>query len=225
MYKPRKHIAVTCLIMCMLLCVQIAYTQDKYFTIEKGQKTFTVSSTGDSFNWFVDGVKLSETTGVYTSTWTVGNYLISILPFRAGCAGDTFYVHLEVKDNITIGGPQVMFTNSSVEVCPPSNAVPTSNEIVATVQLYGTTIDSIGQYRIYYAIDDAVPQPSEVFTKESNTLILSAAGLTTGSHLLKITRLEYGTDLNYVVDYSTSSFIPALQINVKTIPAIGEIKF
>lgn len=222
-----KHIVFKriCLVIGMLYLVGIAYPQDKTFVIEKGTKTFTLSSTGDQFQWFVDGVQVSETSGVYTATWSTGDYLLSILPFKGGCAGDTMYVSLKVRDNITTEGAQVMFTSGTMEVCPPSDAVPTSQEIFVKVKFYNDTLQAGESYRFSYTIDDGVPVTIDPTTEAEVVLHISTVDWSPGEHQIKITRLVYGQNFENVVDYTTSSFIPLLLVEVKSVPSIGEIEF
>lgn len=224
--KFKNIVSVKFVLMVGMLClVGIAYPQDKTFVIEKGTKTFRLSSTGDQFRWFVDGIQVSGTSGEYTATWTKGNYLLSILPFKGGCAGDTFYVSLRVVDTITAEGPQVMFTSGTMEVCPPSDAVPTSQEIFVKVKYYNDTLQAGESYRFSYAIDDNVPVTVGPTTEAEVVLNISTVGWNPGEHRITITRLEYGQQLDHVVDYTTSSFIPLLLVEVKSVPSIGEIEF
>jgi hypothetical protein len=209
----------------MLYLCGIAYSQDKFYYIEKGEKTFTVSSTGDSFNWFLNGSKLTETSGVYTSSWTTGNYLLSILPYKGGCAGDTFYISLIVKDSITSGGAQVMFTVGSQDICPSSDAVPSSTEIIVSIKFYGDTLKPGESYKFSYAIDDNEPIMSDTFTIANPVIVLPTLDWDPGVHMITIKQLRYGHDFENVVDYSTSKYIPTMRVQIKSVPPIGEIEF
>lgn len=225
MAKPNVKILKLCLVVGMLYLAGIAYPQDRTFVIEKGTKTFTLSSTGDQFQWFVNGNKMSETSGVYTATWSSGDYLLSILPFKGGCAGDTFYVALKVRDSITSEGLQVMFNAGMLEVCPPSDAVPTSQEIFIKVRLYNDTLQAGESYRFSYAIDDNVTVTIDPTTEPEVLLHISTVDWSPGEHRIKITLLEYGQHFENIVDYTTSSYIPLVLVEVKSIPSIGDIEF
>ncbi|MCX7985519.1 MAG: hypothetical protein N2662_01080 [Bacteroidales bacterium] len=214
-----------CLMIGMLYLVGMAYPQDKTFIIEKGTKTFTLSSTGDQFQWFLNGTQLSETSGVYTATWAKGNYLLSILPFKGGCAGDTMYIALKVLDTIYTEGAQVMFTSGQVEVCPPSDAVPSSQEIFVQVRFYGYTLQPGETYKFSYTIDDNLPVTTESTTEDTVILHIPTVDWASGMHQIKITRLMYGTNFENIVDYTTSKFIPMILVEVKSVPNIGEIEF
>ncbi len=216
---------IFCLACGILYLMDIVYPQDKTFVIEKGTKTFTLSSTGDNFKWFLNGIPLSETSGTYTSTWLKGEYWLAILPYKGGCAGDTFSVKVKVLDTITSEGGQVMFTDSLIEVCPPSNAVPSSQEIIVQVKFYGYILQPGEKYRFSYSIDDEVPSTTDVTFDEIVILNIPTLDWSAGNHTIKITRLEYGANLENIVDYTTSQFIPLMQVNVKAIPSIGEIEY
>lgn len=220
-----KHILKVCLWVGVLHLSGVVFPQDKTFVIEKGTKTFSLSSTGDQFQWFLNGVQLSETSGMYTATWLSGDYVLSILPFKGGCAGDTFYVALKVRDSIISEGLQVMFTSGTIEVCPPSDAVPTSQEIFVKVQLYGDTLQSGESYKFSYTIDENPPVTTEPTTNKEVVLHIPTIDWSAGVHQIKITRLLYGMNFENVVDYTTSKFIPILLVEVKSVPAIGEIEF
>ncbi|MGC8825145.1 MAG: hypothetical protein ACP5PZ_11235 [Bacteroidales bacterium] len=227
MAKQNKNIVSikVVLVIGMLCLLGIAYPQDKTFVIEKGTKTFMLSSTGDQFKWFVNGVQVSETSGVYTATWLSGDYLLSILPFKGGCAGDTFYVALKVRDNITSEGGHVMFTDGTAEICPPSDAVPSSQEIFVRVKFYNDTLQAGETYQFSYVIDDNAPITIEPTNEPEVVLHMSTLDWTPGEHRIKITRLVYGQNAEHVVDYTTSLFIPTFVVVVKNVPSIGEIEY
>jgi hypothetical protein len=210
----------------MLLHSSIAYTQDRVITIEKGQKTFTaVSLTASEYKWVVDGNIMTETSGTYTKDWETGSFNIAVFPSAFGCIGDSFVVRLDVKNDITIGGAQATFTQNLAEACPSSNAVPASSIVEVGIKLTDYDLQPGENYIIKYSIDDEKALTSAPFKTKDATISINTLGFSEGTHKVKITRLMYGAGYKYQLDYSTSNYIPTMEIKVKTINSIGEINF
>jgi len=208
-----------------MLLNKYAYTQDWTIIFEKGQKTINISSDGDYFQWFKDGSLYAESNNKYTATWDTGKYKFSLLPIKNGCAGDSSYLNLIVLDSITKYGPQVKFVSNAVDICPPSNAVPATNEVYVSIKYYNDTLNKGDTYVIRYSLDNGEIITSLPIDKDVYVLTLNVAALEAGVHKLRILTLMYGEGYRTRVDYSSSMLIPTLTINVKSIPPIGEINY
>jgi hypothetical protein len=193
---------------------------------EKGQKTFTASSSvANSFMWLLDGDTLNETTNTFSRDWVKGNYLLTAFPFIDGCIGDSFSAQLIVKDDVTIDGGQASFETDTTEVCALSDAGQTSALIEIPFDFTGYTLLTGESYSIKYIIDDEIVVTTPPYKVTKAVLSINTLGLSQGFHKLKITRLMYGAGFKNQVDYTTSKHIPTMVISVKTMPEIGEINF
>lgn len=213
----------------LLICLINFYSnaQNKTVTIEKGIKKFTASSTATTFAWYLNSsIQTDSTSNSFSNNWNSGTYWLAVAATVNSCSGDTFSMKVIVKNDITVGGVQVVWaTISPIAACPVTNTNPDSI-VNAAVNLTGYTLGSSETYTVIYSVDGTDMAPVTGLNTINGAVIpINIVGLTSGSHIIKVSKLIYGIALDQVVDYSTSANAPAITINITTVPVIIDIQF
>jgi len=201
--------------------------QEKHLTIKEGNKTLRVgSATADNFMWILDNDTIEEVkTDSLPKKWAVGNYQLSVIPFDGVCSGEPFNAIIEAKEDPTIGGGQVHFSQESVNICPPSDVKPVTGYLELPVYFDGDVLKDGESYLFKYRIDNGPVQSSFPYNKYNGVLTVNIQGLSVGTHYVRITMLYYIEGYSYQVDYSTSPKIPTMRIDIQDVPSIGDINY
>lgn len=211
-----------------------AMAQDKTLTIEKGARTFTAASNADYYKWYINS-ELQEGINIekLTNNWEVGTFSLSAVPFKEGCEGKAYIVQLIVKEDVTKGDTQLVFTSTSpMLVCPASNVNPQASLTIIEVELraYNDTVNPSeyvlveGQkYVIKYSIDNGNPVSKELESGKA-FFELDVKELNPGTHHLKLLKLSYGEGYRRQIDYTKSKNQPTINLKVKPKPLIDEIE-
>lgn len=218
-------IMCSCVLGMLLLCSNVQAQDTLYF--QKGFKTFhaTASVKTDSLMWEVIDPAYVAVADTFYRSWDAGIYKLKVTPYANGCSGDAFYRNIKAKDDVTIGGGQVHFSQESVNICPPSDVKPITGYLELPVYFDGDVLKDGEAYLFKYRIDNGPVQSSFPYNKYNGVLTVNIQGLSVGTHYVRITMLYYKEGYSYQVDYSTSPKIPTMRIDIQDVPSIGDINY